>query len=237
MNFKAILISDGVIDIKPGTKKIKNLLRDFKADTIPVIFGSGLPLTISLHDIIQASNDEMTIVCLGPLTNTAHEIQNDPGLLDKIEEIIWYNESVNPLKGFNYDYDKTAADYLLNSGIRIDIISNPDNNKNSIFDVAFFKQYRQSNTKLAKTLRNIHCFSPKTNKPGQKDELAALFLSNPELFNIVSLEGKENVRYNIDCDISAIKEVVSEMITGHYKSGHFTVFYGIPVNREFYVMM
>ena len=235
INIKAILISDGEIDMKPGKKRIKNLLRGFDADTIPLAFGSEISSDIFLRDILQASGDEITIVCLGPLSNTTRIIQDNPDLNDKIEKIIWYNESAIPLKGFNYEYGRIAADHLLNSGIRIDIISNTDNNKNLILDVDFFNQYRKSNTKLAKTLRNIHSFSLKTEKPWQNDELAALFLSNPELFNIVPLEGKVNVRYNIDYNISAIKEVVSDMVRGYYRSEHFIAFYGFPASREFYV--
>lgn len=235
INLKGILISDGVIDIKSGTKKIKNLLRDFNADTIPVTYGPGLSSAISLHEIIKASPDAMTIVCLGPLTNMAFEIQNDPGLPDKIEEIIWYNESANPFKGFNYDYDKAAADYLLNSGIRIDIITNPENNQNSIFDASFFKQYRQSNTKLTKILRAIAVSSSDRRSSGTNEELAGILPGNHELFKIVLLPGKENVRHIIDCDILACKEVVGDLITGHYKSGHFTAFYGFPANRDLYV--
>ena len=33
----------------------------------------------------------------------------------------------------------------------------------------------------------------------------------------------------------AIKEAVTDMINGHYKSGHFVALYGFPVNLELYV--
>ena len=49
------------------------------------------------------------------------------------------------------------------------------------------------------------------------------------------VEKKPNVHYNKEQSIPAIKEVVSDMITGSYKTGHFVALYGFPVDRELYV--
>jgi len=233
VNIKAILISDGEIDIKPGKKRIKNLLRRFDADTIPLASGSEISSAVFLRNILLASGGEITIVCLGPLPNTSRIIRDNPDLNDKIEEIIWYNDTANPLKGFNYEFDRSSADQLLNSGIRIDIVTNSYINK-SIFDPAFYKKARKSKTKLAKTLRSIHNLSLPSENSGQKEELAAIFLGNHELFEIIPFEGKENLRYTIDYNISAIKEVVYDMTSGNYRTGHFVAFYSFPFSRELY---
>ena len=75
----------------------------------------------------------MTIVCLGPLANIVNELQDNKDKYKKIEEIIWYNESVNPLHGYNYEYDNEAVDILFKTGIAINVISSL-NNKFVIFD-------------------------------------------------------------------------------------------------------
>lgn len=41
-----------------------------------------------LADAIRASSDEVTIVCLGPLTNLARAIQREPGLEDQIGRVV-----------------------------------------------------------------------------------------------------------------------------------------------------
>ena len=66
----------------------------------------------------------ITMMCLGPLTNLAGIIQSDTVALKKIDRVIWYNEADKPMQGFNYDCDKQAADAVLNSGLKLILISN-----------------------------------------------------------------------------------------------------------------
>ena len=236
---KAILISDGKLNHAEGLIRIRRLLHEFKADTIAVGLGTALPDKVSLSEILQASKEEITIVCLGPLTNIARELDYNQELHKNIEEILWYNDSVIPLKGFNYEYDRVSADRLLNSGIRIDVISNPDHST-AFFDSAFVRKCRQSGSSLSKAICSILSMTPIPEKHDQNitllnDELVALFLGNPELFEIVPFEAKLNVRYNTDYSAPAIREVISDMITGRYRTGHFVAFYGFPANRELFV--
>lgn len=236
---KAILISEGKLKPAEGIKKIVSILRLLKADKIPIGSSGMLPVKVSLSEILRVSKDEMIIVCLGSLVNIAKAIQNNTELYDKIEEIVWYNESTIPLKGFNYESDRIAADYLINKGIRIDIISNTYRNT-EIFDAEIISQCRQSGTNFAKALSATF---PRTNSPKKQgqllsypaEELVSMIIVNPELFNKVPLKENTKIRYNTDFNIKAVKEVLIDMITGRYKTGHFVAFYGFPANRELFV--
>lgn len=231
---KAILVSDGKLRREEWIKKIRSLLHRFNADTIQVNTGTGMAERFILSEILQASKEQMTIVCLGPLTNIARELKNNKGVYKNIEELIWFNESVNPLHGYNYEYDMTAVDFLFKSGIGIDIISTL-NSEFVIFVHGFINQCRKAKTTLGKEFFTICKQLAESEKSVQSEELAAIYMANPELFEMTPSEEKATVHFNKKHIVPAIKEVVTDMINGHYKSGHFVALYGFPVNRELYV--
>ena len=136
ITIKAILLSDGSLSPSEGVKKINSLLKEFNADNIPVACGDPLTGvnppwrefnrqiswgkdTVSqakelnavdcLAEKLKATNEKIILVCLGPLTNIAQLITKDVSVLSDIERIIWYNESVKPLQGFNYECDKESC--------------------------------------------------------------------------------------------------------------------------------
>jgi pyrimidine-specific ribonucleoside hydrolase len=231
---RAIMITDGMVPSDEGLNKVQNLLHMLDADTIPV---SKWKQDL-LKKYLSPADSQLTVVCLGPLTGIAKELDNE-AFHRKVEEIILYIDSVDPLKGFNYEYNKMAADHLLNSGIRIDAISNTD--KSGIFfDKDFIEQCNSAGTKLSKAIcRTL---------PGKKsygeaemstaflsEELVALFIGNHELFELSPLELNRNIRYNTNYRTTALKDVFRDMLTGKYRSGHFVALYGFPLDPELYV--
>ncbi len=231
---EAILVSDGKLHREDGIKKIRSLLHRFNADTIKVNTIAGMTERFLLSEILLASKEQVTIVCLGPLANIVNELQDNKDKYKKIEEIIWYNESVNPLHGYNYEYDKEAVDILFKTGIAINVISSL-NNKFVIFDHGFIKKCSKVKSTLGKEFFTISKRSAESEESGQYEELAAIFLTNPELFEMTPSKEKEKVYFNKSQIEPAIKDVITDMINGHYKSGHFVALYGFPVNRELYV--
>ncbi len=108
-----------------------------------------------LSEKLSNTNEKIILVCLGPLTNIGQLIKKNPALLSKIERVIWYNESVKPLQGFNYECDKENADLVFKSGVRIDVISNL-NNGDAVFDSMMYSVCSQSKTRLARIIYNVH---------------------------------------------------------------------------------
>lgn len=231
---KAILVSDGKLHHEEGIKKIRNLLHRFNADTIRVATGNGMGKKSVLSEILQDAKEQMTIVCLGPLTNIVSELKNLQGVYKNIEELIWYNESVNPLNGHNYEYDIAAVDFLFKSGIDIDIISSL-NSDFVISDHNFINKCKKAKTTLGKEFFTIARHSSESGKSVQSEELAAIYMVNPELFEMTPSEEKSTVHFNKKHIVPAIEEVLTDMINGHYKSGHFVALYGFPVHRELYI--
>jgi pyrimidine-specific ribonucleoside hydrolase len=253
---KAIIVSDGQVKAKEGFTRINNLLHELMADTIPVFFGEPQDpknrenpkvkkkttfrnFRILPPEIFQPADTQLTLVCLGPLTNITRETENNPALMGRVEEVIWYVNSVNPLKGFNYDYDRLSADRLLNSGIRFDAISNL-NKKGEVFDKALFSECKEAGTNMSKTLCSSLLLDLQPEESDNNfsllaEEVVALYLGNHELFELSPLESNLNIRYNTEHSAQVLKDVILDMIKGQYRSGHFVALYGFPVNPELYV--
>jgi pyrimidine-specific ribonucleoside hydrolase len=198
----------------------------------------GLNAVDCLSEKISNEKEKIILVCLGPLTNIAQLIQKDATLVSKIERIIWYNESVKPLQGFNYECDKASADMVFESNVRIDVISNL-NKEQALFDSSMYAVCRQSMTQLAAILYNVYRQPPVLEKLKQNhfrlcDDLAALYITNPELFDINTMITKVKVRYNQDFNVQGVKEAICDMLNDTYVSERNVVFNRFPNQRELF---
>jgi pyrimidine-specific ribonucleoside hydrolase len=155
-----------------------------------------------------------------------------------VEKIIWYNESVRPLRGFNFECDRQSAEQVLKAGIRTDVISNLG--KTSVtLDDRFATLCRSSDTRLASVLGFVFDQEPVRERLIQHhfrlaDDLAAIYLTNPELFSINTIPESLNIRNTADYNPEAVREVISDMITGIYSNGNNIVFSSFPSKRELF---
>ncbi len=263
IKIKAILTTDGTLPPSEGLIKVNSLLHEFNRVNIPVACGESSPginpawrafnrnftwgrqnvdynpeisATELLLKTIRTENEKITLVCLGPLTNIEKGLKTDPEAASKIERIIWYNESVKPAKGFNYECDKESANSLLKSGLRIDVLSNL-NLKNAKLDTTIVSICNHSGTEIARVFSTV--FNQNSVKKSLydghfvlADELVAVYITNPELFNINAETDRLNIRFNKDYDVNGVREVISDIIKGNYTSERNIVFNRFPINRE-----
>ena len=262
---EAIVLSDGSLPPAEGIIKVRSLLRAFNRDSICIAAGEelkavnppwrefnrrirwsdepgngakNLNAVSCLSEKIINADEKVALVCLGPLTNIGRLIAQDRSLLLKIERVIWYNESVQPMQGFNYECDKTGADMVFESGIRMDVISNLHKER-ALFDSSLVAVSRQSETQLAAAINYVYDQPSVTEKLNQNhfrlcDDLAALYLTNPELFDINTMPQKVKVRYNRDFNVQGAREVISDMMKGTYVSERNVVFNRFPAQREMF---
>jgi pyrimidine-specific ribonucleoside hydrolase len=62
----------------------------------------------------------------------------------------------------------------------------------------------------------------------------ALFITNPELFNINTQKNNFKIRYNQDYNVQAVREAISDMISGNYVSEKNVVFNRFPFKPEMF---
>jgi inosine-uridine nucleoside N-ribohydrolase/formylmethanofuran dehydrogenase subunit E len=257
-----ILVSEGTLLPEEGTKRVHALLQSFGADTIPVGMGktsrgevpawrelnrgaswSALPFQEKkkvieaeklLTDLLNQEDEKITLVCMGPLTNIAGI---SPEITGRIYRIVWYVASSEPLQGFNYEYDRESADKVMRSGIRIDMISSLG--KAPPFDISFYEVCQLSESPAAKAMQfyfsqpSIHS-KLKENHFRLYDDLLAVYLTNPELFDMTRDLKKMNFRYNKDYNLYAVNEVIKDIIRGTYVHSHNIVFNRFPVDPQYY---
>ena len=262
---KAILVSDGSLPPSEGVVKVRSLLNEFGRNDIPVATGyvlegvdpdwrsfnrkvrwgnekvepaHKLDAVECLTNIVSASNEEIDLVCLGPLTNIARAIGKNSGILEGIERIIWYNESVNPLKGFNYTCDQADADLVFNADVRIDVISNLEKDM-ALFDTTLYAVSVKSNTRQAEAIRFVYSQPEVTVRLNQGhfrlcDDLVVLYMTNPELFDMNIKPPQVKVRYNQDFNVQAVREAITDMLNGTYVSEQNVVFNRFPDQKEMF---
>jgi len=62
-----------------------------------------------LIEKLLVSDKKRILLCLGPLSNIAQALEKNNSIKSRIEKIIWYNESLIPLHGFNAECDTTST--------------------------------------------------------------------------------------------------------------------------------
>ena len=264
LDIKAILLSDGSLSPGDGVGKITALLCEFGRDTISVGVGTVLPgvnspwrrfnqqlnwgrhkdCPTSLRDAIGLlaeklkQDEKITLVCLGSLTNIAQLIRKDASIISRIDRVVWYNDSVNPLAGFNYECDKPAAELVLQSGIRIDVISDLKK-QGAVWDSSMTAAYSQSGGRLSQILDHVYAQPAVQARLYQNhfrlyDDLVAVYILKPELFDMYIPDSGSKVRTVRDYDPEAVKELIDDLITEKFVMGESVAFSKFPVNRELY---
>jgi len=264
VKIKGIIVTEGTLLPEEGAVKVRTLLHEFRLDSIPVVLGKtynrpappwrefnrSFQPTVKnirkadtpdalpwLEKILVSSSDPFIYLCLGPLTTLSEALKNNPQLKPKISRIIWYNESVKPSGGFNYNFDTLSADHILDLKIRTDVISNLNNNE-AFWDSSIyfnnslntnFSRYLNLTGSRKKILDNQHRHHLRIT-----DELAAIYLINPELFDITVLYPNVFIRYNRNYDLASVKELFSDIIKGTYSSENNIVFSAFPARREMF---
>ena len=89
---------------------------------------SPVPAERYMRDAARDSDGDLTIVALGPLTNVALAIQNEPDIMNRVKEIfvmggaVEVGGNVTPYAEFNIYDDPRAANVVFDSGIPITLV-------------------------------------------------------------------------------------------------------------------
>ncbi len=179
----AITASDGALSPEEGLLKVRALLKSLGHEGIPTALGKavqkeapswrnfcqgirwgdegGIQIreemkTVDL--IINAVENEpepVIAVCLGGLTSMAQAFEVNPQIKDRVSRIVWYNDSVDPLSGTNYDIDRKAAQAVISAGIPLEVVSSSGENA-CVFDTGILKSIEAVRTPYAKRIASSH---------------------------------------------------------------------------------
>jgi len=262
---KAIISSDGMLPPDKGRVKILALLNDFGIKNIPVgegktvhkntskhysslmslkwgneLTATGTPLKADelLKKVFTESSVPLTIICMGPLTDIYAFVKNNPTLKPRIKNIIWYNGSVKPLSGTNYEFDKKAAEALMAEKIEMHIISNLER-KAAELNKQFFQELEATDTRFAKQIAMAadNDFVRNMTDSGycrMWDDLLPVFYLYPSIFYQETLFGKPSVSYTKDVYFDAVKEKMIQILSEKYSLEKNITFEKFPADDADY---
>jgi len=154
-----------------------------------------------ISDQVRSAPGEITIICLGPLTNIARAVHRDPELPALIGQIILSSGSINgrgnatPAAEFNIHSDPYAAKTVLQAVVPKLMIP-LEVSEEVKFDMGFIRQLPSVTTRAGRLLRRIIPFSFRAyhQHMGREriqipDAVALLAAIQPELFEIQSMTG------------------------------------------------
>jgi inosine-uridine nucleoside N-ribohydrolase/formylmethanofuran dehydrogenase subunit E len=263
---EGFIASCGTLDPHDGMIKIKSLLHEFSQDKIPVACGENFKnvnppwrafsknlwwgdfvdnkavcsnANDLLKQILSTTNDKITLVCLSNLNSIYTLIKSNPELLEKIDKIVWYNDGFKPLSGFNYECDKKSAEEVLQTKIRIDVISNLSNSE-AIFDNELLNAAINSNTLVSKVLAKAHNNPEVQKKVCAKeytiwDELTVIFMLYPEIFDMNPNLQNVHTNYCTSYNVKIVRNIYKDILNGKFKSEKNIVFNQFPENKEMFM--
>ncbi len=164
------------------------------------------PAEDAIVDVIKNSEQKITIIGLGPLSNIARAIDNCPEIVSNIERIVISGGLIEklddgqfPYTSFNIAYDDEAVKLLLNSGIKIEIV--PSNMGHDAYltyeEVYKTKIANETGACFEHIFRSYHDRHVK-NGIAMHDACAVFFVAKPELFqaepsfSCIKNDGKNN---------------------------------------------
>lgn len=150
-------------------------------------------------DEARAAPGQVTLVCLGPLTNLARALQRDPMLGEVLSRVIIMGGAVacggniTPAAEFNIYCDPESARFVFKSSLAI-TLAPLDVTNQVVFDLSLLNQLPAESTKAGKFLRRMMPFAFRAYRQNfgmetihLHDAVALVALTNPELFEFRSL--------------------------------------------------
>ncbi|MDD5507267.1 MAG: nucleoside hydrolase [Bacteroidales bacterium] len=233
-----ITTSDGMCDPQTGYQKVTSLLQSLGHEGVRVCPGNlsegkvkpygdlcyafqwgiktsphSLPSMKAdelLISIMARLQDSITLIALGPLTNYARMLDQEPALATRITRIIWYNEGIDPVRGDNLMFDPVSYEKVLTYRISIDIIhSSPG--EELVLDPELLAGIGNSSSPYAKAVHSA--FSDtlvhdevNARHLGLWDDLVSIFFVFPEAFALKQTEELLPVRLYIPVSIQEVRQ-------------------------------
>jgi pyrimidine-specific ribonucleoside hydrolase len=261
----SVTTSEGALTPSVAARKVTALLRHFHHEGIPVgtgrplnlpppawrphseeaLWGDTAHLTVSrqkaadlLIHTIENEDERVTFLCLGTLTNLRDALDERPELKKRIEQVIWYSSSAQPLQGANYDADPVSADRVLASGIPVRIVSAAGQYPLPI-DAQYLEMISGIAQEYARQIVRTHsagAFRPAVASGHMQawDDWTVVYLFAPELFDSVAVAPAVTAHRPADArSIARARETIVRILTGKPDS-ESRVFYGFPEDPGLY---
>jgi inosine-uridine nucleoside N-ribohydrolase len=200
------------------------------SDLIPV--GSSLEV---ISRTVEGYPDKITLIALGSLRTYADWIRDDPARSEKIERIIWYNET-DIETGYNYSVDPGSYDYILHSGIPLEMVSNPGDTY--AITPEYFDLIQKEPSVYASRIAMVHSRPPVASRIDDAhlklwDDLVPLYLTVPLLFTLEDEGGIRRATLARNLPLDFLYETIGMLLASASVTNN-RVFIRFPVDPALY---
>jgi len=274
VNIPLIVTSDGAVTPEVGCQNLEALLKYFKREDIKVAKGkllgkpappwrswsedlkwpeprgepgkilAGREAAAEILKRLEAIDEEIPYVCLGPLTNLAEALKLRPQVVKaRISRLIYFGGHPDePFRGWNTNRDPESARLVFDSGLNIYSISLPEQ-KLLRFDQELYKQINDIDTAAARLVTNIHQ-SPTVSSLLSEghfhvwDEMAVIFLNQPALFKFVPSTSHDHVMRLANFEAQEVHNVYLKLLSYsrdfHLGTRHSVVLNAFPTDPSLF---
>ena len=165
-------------------------------------------------DTINDNPGEVTLVCLGPLTNIAAAIRRDPSFVKNTKELVIMGGSrflgnITPYAEFNFHKDPTSVDIVINAGFENVTIIGWDRATRTALLPEYEQRLRNSQNELLKFIYEITRTSAYRDKEAYggaviSDAVTTAYLIDPSMFEFEKAD-IEIIRHGIKMGQSNIE--------------------------------
>lgn len=185
-----------------------------------------------LLEVLAKSQESVSYVCLGPLTNLADLLRTDPEAAKRISSVFYYGlPPAVPEPGWNTSRDQAAAEMVCRSGLPVYALHLAPEQL-LIFDVALYREITGLGTEAARLMTLLHQ-SEKTQQLLQVnhfvawDETVALYLNDPAIGTFQKSASYESVFRLVTWDRVAARNdypaILASPATGGVLTGRIPV--------------
>lgn len=198
-----------------------------------------MPSALALiTETLENEEEKVVYIALGALTNLRDLLDERPDLGGRIDKIVWYNSQPEPLAGPNYQTDSLAARRVLARGVPVVIVSaNPA--CPLVVTLSLLDSVATVPTVYARKIVQTHRTPPLAELVDKRhlgvwDELVAVWLFAPELFDVRNIGGSVTAcRLPDEASAEQARSQLLAILRGKPDS-ESRVFYGFPVRHELY---
>jgi inosine-uridine nucleoside N-ribohydrolase len=158
-----------------------------------------------ISDEIRAAPNQVTILCMGPLTNVARAFQREPGLIELVGQIVMVGGAVNcignatPTAEFNIYCDPESARAVFRAPVTKTLVP-LDVTTRVPFDFGFVNHLPAETTKAGRILHHVLPYLCRVYRQTLGMEvfylpevIGLVALTNPELFETMEMQGDVEV--------------------------------------------
>ena len=181
-----------------------------------------------LSDVLEHEKTPVSFISLASLSTVYHFSENHPGLFSQVKDIIWSNDGIDPLAGFNYELDTLSALKMIKKETPLQVVGYyfPE-----FYDYTLLQKIAEINTPYAGSTAAL--FSSQEDHDfiyGLVDDMIPVYLHFPGLFAADSLN---NIAFYTPVIENFSDDIICDILSGNTVNRN-QVYKEIPSDTAFY---